>query len=332
MKTIKQVSELSGASVRALQYYDKINLLSPSRTDSDYRLYSDNDIAKLQKILFLKELGFSLKQIRELRDVPDLEKSSTFRQQKDILHAKRRQLEKIINVLERLENGDTLDDCANDIKAIAKESKNMKKAIGLLIIFAVIIAGRVGVYRLIQDTQENSDVQIAEPEQFRGEDSVIADNVVINSVVADSGVDCSTFDIAQISATSLPEGIEILSKVVFPDDLQGDIQIRAFYGAEGQPTTYVIKSSNGKRYIAINFALNRIPIREMYVPEGEPSIINGVAVMIGSYTGEYYDESLDILEPIKKYYADFMIGDVNYSIETHGLSETELVALLKSLL
>lgn len=74
MKTIKQVSELSGASVRALQYYDKINLLSPSRTDSDYRLYGDNDIARLQKILFLKELGFSLKQIRELIDVPDLKK------------------------------------------------------------------------------------------------------------------------------------------------------------------------------------------------------------------------------------------------------------------
>ena len=53
MKTIKQVSKLSGASVRTLQYYDNIHLLTPSqRTVSGYRLYSDDDIAKLQQILF----------------------------------------------------------------------------------------------------------------------------------------------------------------------------------------------------------------------------------------------------------------------------------------
>lgn len=340
MKTIKQVSELSGASVRALHYYDKINLLSPNRTDSDYRLYSDNDIARLQKILFLKELGFSLKQIRELIDEPDLEKSLTFREQKEVLRAKRRQTEKIINVLERLENGDTIDDCANDVKAIAKESKNMKKMIGLLMILIVITAGGIGFYRFLQENCGKSNVQIAEPEQSHGEDNVTSDFIAINSVVADSSIDCSTFDIVQIDETFLPEGVEILSKAIFPDDLQNDVQAQAFYSyadeiyydAEVQPISYVVKSSNGKRYIAIIFAFDRTPIREMYAPEGEPSTINGVEIMIGSYIGEYYDEALGILEPIEKYYADFTVGDVNYSVETHGLNETELVELLKSLL
>lgn len=340
MKTIKQVSELSGASVRALQYYDKINLLSPSRTDSDYRLYSDNDIARLQKILFLKELGFSLKQIRELIDGFGLEKSMTFQKQKEVLRAKRCRAEKIINVLERLENGDTIDDCANDIRAIAKESKSIKKTIGMLMILAAITAGGIGFYRFLQENCGKSNVQIAEPEQPHGEDNVTSDFIAINSVVADSSIDCSTFDIVQIDETFLPEGLEILGKVVFPDDLQNDVQAQAFYSsademyydAEVQPISYVVKSSNGKRYIAINFAFDRTPIREMYAPAGEPSIINGIEIMIGSYIGEYYDETLDILEPVEKYYADFMVDGVNYSVETHGLNETELVELFKSLL
>ena len=64
IKTVKQVSELTGISVRTLQYYDEIGLLAPTKlTDSGYRLYDDAALGTLQQILFFKELDFSLKEI-----------------------------------------------------------------------------------------------------------------------------------------------------------------------------------------------------------------------------------------------------------------------------
>ena len=62
MRTTSQVAKLTGISVRTLQYYDEINLLNPSQlTSSGYRLYDDEDLKKLQQILFFKELDFKLK-------------------------------------------------------------------------------------------------------------------------------------------------------------------------------------------------------------------------------------------------------------------------------
>ena len=65
MKTISQVAKLTGISTRTLQYYDEIGLLKPSDfTSSDYRLYNDDALQKLQQILFFKELDFKLKEIK----------------------------------------------------------------------------------------------------------------------------------------------------------------------------------------------------------------------------------------------------------------------------
>jgi MerR family transcriptional regulator, thiopeptide resistance regulator len=56
----------TGVSVRTLHYYDEINLLSPShRTEAGYRLYSKDDIIRLQQIVSLKQIGFSLEEIRD---------------------------------------------------------------------------------------------------------------------------------------------------------------------------------------------------------------------------------------------------------------------------
>ena len=66
MKTVKEVSELTGISIRALRYYDEIGLLVPTdRTDSGYRLYDDHALEKLKAILFLKELDIPLETIKE---------------------------------------------------------------------------------------------------------------------------------------------------------------------------------------------------------------------------------------------------------------------------
>ena len=67
MKTIKQVSDLTGISVRMLHYYDKIGLLKPSKfTEAGYRLYDDEALEILQQILFFKELDIPLKEVKEI--------------------------------------------------------------------------------------------------------------------------------------------------------------------------------------------------------------------------------------------------------------------------
>ncbi len=66
MYLIKKASEISGVSVRTLQHYDKIGLLSPKRHENGYRYYSEADMSTLQTILFYKYLGFSLKSIKEI--------------------------------------------------------------------------------------------------------------------------------------------------------------------------------------------------------------------------------------------------------------------------
>lgn len=75
MPKLLQVGELakqSGLSIRTLRYYDEIGLLVPShRTEAEYRLYSEADIARLQQILSLRQLGFALKEIHECLENPD---------------------------------------------------------------------------------------------------------------------------------------------------------------------------------------------------------------------------------------------------------------------
>lgn len=69
---IKEISKLTSLSIRTLQYYDEINLLKPSkRSQSDYRLYSSDDLLRLQQITTLRYLGCSLASIKEIIQHPD---------------------------------------------------------------------------------------------------------------------------------------------------------------------------------------------------------------------------------------------------------------------
>ncbi|KAA9220430.1 MULTISPECIES: MerR family transcriptional regulator [Aerococcus] len=97
MKTVKEVSELAGISIRTLHYYDKINLLKPSkRTASGYRLYSHQDLKKLQYILLFKELEFSLKEIKEIINSKNFDKDLALDQQIQLLTLKKEHLENLI--------------------------------------------------------------------------------------------------------------------------------------------------------------------------------------------------------------------------------------------
>ena len=95
-----QFAELASVSVRTLRYYDKIRLLSPSQyTESGYRLYTSRDFLRLQNILALKFLGFSLEEIRVLLQTGPKRLEEVLAQQKAMMEEKRDQLETIIQAI-----------------------------------------------------------------------------------------------------------------------------------------------------------------------------------------------------------------------------------------
>lgn len=82
MKTVKEVSRLTGVSIRALHHYDAIKLLKPtSVTDAGYRLYDDAAIERLYMILVFRELGLSLKQIAGILHAPDFDRNRCLEKQ-----------------------------------------------------------------------------------------------------------------------------------------------------------------------------------------------------------------------------------------------------------
>lgn len=98
MMTVKKVSDLTGVSVRTLQYYDKIGLLSPTElTDAGYRLYDNTALERLQQILLFRELEFPLKEIKAILDSPNYDSKKALSQQIELLELKKQHLENLIN-------------------------------------------------------------------------------------------------------------------------------------------------------------------------------------------------------------------------------------------
>ena len=97
MKTVKEVSDLTGVSVRTLHHYDAIDLLKPTRvTDAGYRLYDDAALRRLHAILLFRELQFSLKEIRAILDAPAFDPQAALEQQIRMLQLQRDRLDALI--------------------------------------------------------------------------------------------------------------------------------------------------------------------------------------------------------------------------------------------
>ena len=97
MKTVNEVSKLTGISVRTLHHYDEIGLLKPtSITDAGYRLYDDTTLERLQHILLFKELQFPLKDIKDILDSSDFDRNKALEQQIELLTMKKEHLENLI--------------------------------------------------------------------------------------------------------------------------------------------------------------------------------------------------------------------------------------------
>ena len=86
MWTVKQVSRITGVSVRTLHHYNAIGLLRPAKvTDAGYRLYDDAALRRLQNILLFRALQFPLREIKAILDSPNFDPAATLEQQIQLL-------------------------------------------------------------------------------------------------------------------------------------------------------------------------------------------------------------------------------------------------------
>jgi DNA-binding transcriptional MerR regulator len=99
--TVKQVSDLTGVSVRTLHYYDEIDLLHPSSVGANgYRYYDDPALLRLQQILFYREVGLELTQIKDILDSPDFDLLSALRTHRSGLEDKITRLQNLIRTVD----------------------------------------------------------------------------------------------------------------------------------------------------------------------------------------------------------------------------------------
>ena len=95
-----EFAQKASVSVRTLRYYDKMGLLSPSQyTESGYRLYTDTDLLRLQQILALKFLGFSLQEIQQCLQVGPTLLQESLALQRAMMEERRTQLDTVIQAI-----------------------------------------------------------------------------------------------------------------------------------------------------------------------------------------------------------------------------------------
>src|SRR3982074_3786229 len=84
--TVKQVAAMSGVSVRTLHFYDETGLLKPAYHGANgYRFYEEPQLLTLQQILFYRELGFELKQIKRILGRADFKKVAALQSHRKVL-------------------------------------------------------------------------------------------------------------------------------------------------------------------------------------------------------------------------------------------------------
>jgi len=113
--TVKQVAKLSGVSVRTLHHYDEIGLLKPDSVGANgYRYYGKDQLLRLQQILFHRELGFPLEQIRQVLDALDFDRAAALKAHRARLEAEARRYRRLVRTIDEtladLEGARRMDD------------------------------------------------------------------------------------------------------------------------------------------------------------------------------------------------------------------------------
>lgn len=101
MYTVKQLADLAEVSRRTLHYYDEVGLLKPaSRSENGYRQYDDTSLFRLQQILFYREMGLDLQQIKSLLDAPDFDLVSALQTHRHALQKKIKRLQTLMQTVD----------------------------------------------------------------------------------------------------------------------------------------------------------------------------------------------------------------------------------------
>ena len=133
MKTVHEVSQISGVSVRTLHHYDAIGLLRPTAvTEAGYRLYDDTALARLQSILLFRELAFPLKEIKRIMDDPQFDQATALEQQIRLLELQQDRLSRLIDLArETMKTGVThMDFTAFDNSKLEQYAAEVKERWG----------------------------------------------------------------------------------------------------------------------------------------------------------------------------------------------------------
>ncbi len=113
MRTVKEISNITGISVRTLHYYDEIGLLKPSdKSDAGYRLYDDKALEQLQQILFFREFDIPLKEIKAVMENPALDRNHILKMQREMLLTKIKRMERLVASIDDILKGDNKMDFA----------------------------------------------------------------------------------------------------------------------------------------------------------------------------------------------------------------------------
>jgi MerR family transcriptional regulator, thiopeptide resistance regulator len=99
--TVKQLAEFAGVSVRTLHYYDEVGLLKPEyRARNGYRYYSEAAVVRLQQIMFFRELGFGLDEIKEIMSRPNFNVMEALEGHRDLLKKQSERLSELLRTID----------------------------------------------------------------------------------------------------------------------------------------------------------------------------------------------------------------------------------------
>lgn len=108
--TVGQVARQAGLTIRTLHYFDSIGLVVPSkRSEAGYRLYSRADIERLQEVLFFRELGFGLEEIKAILERPDYSRGRVLRRQRRMLEARAERINRMIAAVDLALEGERMN-------------------------------------------------------------------------------------------------------------------------------------------------------------------------------------------------------------------------------
>lgn len=145
MKTVHEVSKISGISIRALHHYDAIGLLKPTALSaSGYRLYDDNALLRLQAILMFRELGFGLSDIAKILSSEKFDLKSALAEHVQMLKMQRDHIDGLIFQAEKMMKGENVDFKAFDKSEMDKYAEEVKAK-----------WGNTGAYRESQEKAKN---------------------------------------------------------------------------------------------------------------------------------------------------------------------------------